>query len=418
MVDYKKYVLTNGLTVLVVENHSTPMVSVSTLYGVGARDESPSLTGFAHLFEHLMFGGTPSVPDFDHVVTEIGGESNAMTNNDFTQYYLTVPARYLETALWLESDRMRELDFSQRSLDVQKSVVTEEYNYRYINQPYGDTWLLLRPLCYKVHPYRWSTIGADIRHVQEATIDDVKRFFQLHYCPDNAILAVAGNVIADEVIRLVEKWYGDIPRSQSPYCRNLPVEPMQEAPRRIDVSRQVPSDAIYMCYHTVDRLDDDFCATDLVSDLLSNGQSSRLYNELVKREKLFSEIDAYLTGDRDPGLFVISGKLNKGVDREEAIAAVEHQLQQIAEKPVDEMELQKVINKFEATFVYSQYRTLDVAMSLCHYQWLGHLDWINNEPQRYRRLTPDDICRVAKKLFQPQGQSLLVVKAENGEICE
>ncbi len=410
MIDYKKYVLDNGLTLLVSENVNTPLVSVATLYDVGSRDETPSRTGFAHLFEHLMFGGTSHVPDYDRVVTDIGGESNAMTNNDFTQYYLTVPARFLETALWLESDRMRQLDLSARSLAVQQSVVTEEYNYRYINKPYGDVWLLLRPLCYREHPYRWCTIGADIRHLQEATLVDVEQFFALHYRPDNAILAVAGNVNADEVARLVEKWYGDIRPATGRYLRQLPTEPRQEAARGQSVRRHVPADALYMCYHTTDRLGADFCATDLVSDLLSNGQSSRLYNELVKHQKLFSEIDAYITGDRDPGLFVVSGKLIEGVGFDQAQKAVVDELWRLSAETLQDKELEKVVNKYESTFVYSQYKSLDVAMGLCYYQWLGHLEWINNEPALYREVSPDDIRRVAAELFRPGNLSTLRVE--------
>ena len=309
--------MTNGLTLLVHEDRSTPMVSVNVLYGVGARDEEPTRTGFAHLFEHLMFGGTRRVPDYDAVVSGVGGESNAFTNNDITNFYLTVPARKLETALWLESDRMRELDFSQRRLEVQQSVVTEEYNYRYMNQPYGDKWLLLRPLCYKVHPYRWCTIGADIRHVQEATLADVETFFYRYYRPANAILSVAGDVRTDEVVRLVEKWFGDIEAGQRA-VHLLPQEPEQTAARTLEVEREVPSDALYVGYVTGGRCDAAFRATDLVSDVLGSGHSSRLYNGLVKGRELFTDIDVYVTGEQDGGLFVVDGQLKEGVGHEEA----------------------------------------------------------------------------------------------------
>ena len=411
MIDYNKYTLDNGLTLLVAEDRSTPLVSVNTLYNVGARDENPSRTGFAHLFEHLMFGGTRNVPDYDRVVTEAGGESNANTNNDFTQYYLTVPAQYLETALWLESDRMRQLDFSPRSLAVQQSVVTEEYNYRYINQPYGDVWLLLRPLCYKVHPYRWCTIGADIRHVKEASLDDVEHFFYRYYRPDNAIVAVVGNVRCDDVLRMVERLYGDIPPGNVIH-EPLPAEPLQTSPRILSVDRQVPSNALYMAYHMCDRLDGDFAATDLISDILSNGRSARLYNELVKRNPLFSELDAFITGDRDPGLFVVSGKLNDGVSFDEAQQAVESQLKAVAVDNIDETELEKVKNKYENTFVFSQYKAIDCAMSLCYYEWLGHIEWVNNEPQDYRRVKVDDIRRVASGLFRDEQLSMLRYRKE------
>lgn len=404
MISYKTYILSNGLTLMVMEDASTPLVSVSTLYNVGARDEDPSRTGFAHLFEHLMFGGTRHVPDFDAVVSKVGGDSNAATNNDFTNYYLTVPARFLETALWLESDRMRQLDFSERSLAVQQSVVTEEYHYRYLNQPYGDKWLLLRPLCYKVHPYRWCTIGSDIRHVQEATLDDVESFFYRYYRPNNAIVAVVGPVVADEVAKLVEKWFGDIPAGDD-VERHYPQEPEQTSPRHLDVEREVPSNALYLGYLMSDRLHRDFCATDLISDMLSSGTSSRLYNDLVKGRELFTEIDAYITGDNDAGLFVVDGKLKDGVPFDAAKKAVEEHLQRFADETVADDELEKVINRYESTFVYSQYKALDCAMALCYYQRLGHPEWINDEPERYRQVTAYDIARVARSLFAPQRQS-------------
>lgn len=418
MIDYKKYVLSNGLTLLVMEDSSTPLVSVNTLYSVGSRDEKPTRTGFAHLFEHLMFGGTSTVPDFDKVVTEMGGESNASTNNDFTQYYLTVPARYLETALMLESDRMRHLDLTHEKLAVQQSVVTEEYNFRYVNRPYGDMWLLLRPLCYKVHPYRWCTIGADIRHVQEATAEDVEEFFERYYNPSNAIVAVAGNVKNDEVIRLVEKWYGSESFDRHTTGRAvsrvratcLPVEPEQREARFMEVEREVPADALFMAYPTCGRLGDDMPAIDLVSDILSNGSSSRLYNELVKNRAFFGELDAYITGDYDPGLFVISGKLREGVSLDDARRGVEEELQRIATTMVPEIELEKVKNKYESTFCYSQYKTIDCAMAMCYYEWLGHIDWINIEPQLYRKVTAEDICRVSAEMFRPERQNVLYYK--------
>ena len=369
MVEYKKYTLDNGLTLLVVEDASTPLVSVNSLFGVGARDENPSRTGFAHLFEHLMFGGTANVPDYDKVVTVIGGDSNASTNNDFTQYHLTVPARFLETAFMLESDRMCNLDLSPRSLAVQQSVVTEEYNYRYLNRPYGDMWLHLRPLCYRVHPYRWCTIGADIAHIQEATLDDVASF----------------------------------------YC--LPAEPRQTEPRSLSLNRDVPSNALYLAYHAPARLDPDLRAADLVSDILSNGRSSRLYNRLVKDKSLFTEIDAFITGDVDPGLFLVAGKLCNGVAFDAAIGAVEEELDSLSSDPLPHGELEKVQNRFESTFVYGYYKALDRAQLLCYYDWLGHIDWINNEPLLYRQVSEEDIHRVAAAMFHKDNQSTLLYNA-------
>lgn len=385
------------------------MVSVNTLYNVGARDEDPSLTGFAHLFEHLMFGGTKKVPDYDMVVTQAGGESNAFTNNDYTDYYITLPAKHLEVALMLESDRMQGLDLTQKALEVQQSVVTEEYNYRYVNQPYGDMWLLLRPLCYKVHPYRWCTIGADIRHVQQATLADVKDFFARYYCPSNAILAVVGNVKRDEVVRLVEKYYGGIAGGAAAgrSRRQCPAEPLQTERRVMEVRRNVPSNALYVAFHTDSRVGADFAAADLISDILGNGDSARLYQELVKRKGLFAEIDACVTGDTDPGLFLVSGKMKDGVGYDEALQAVEEQLDAVARRPVPEEELQKVVNKYESTFAFSQYKAIDCAMGLCYYERLGRLEWVNSEPQIVAQTTPDDIARVAGGMFAKEQWNVL-----------
>lgn len=408
MIHYTRHILSNGLTLLVMEDSSTPLVSVNTLYSVGARDEDPMHTGFAHLLEHLMFGGTSMVPDFDKVVTEMGGESNASTNNDFTHYYLTVPARYLETVLMLESDRMRNLDLTEEKLSVQQSVVTEEYKYRYINRPYGDIWLLMRPLCYKVHPYRWCTIGADIKHVQEATREEIEGFYEKYYCPSNAIIAVAGNVKSDEVIRLVEKWFGGMLHGNENRRRGACVpEPEQTEARQLEVEREVPANALCMAYRTCGRTEADMPTTDLISDILSNGTSSRLYRELVKKQALFDELDAYITGDYDPGLFFINGMLREGVSFGEAREALEAELRKIATTTVEERDLEKVKNKFESTFSYSQYKCIDCAMALCYYEWLGHIDWINNEPELYRKVTADDIRRVSAEMFQPHRQNMM-----------
>lgn len=403
---YTKHHLANGLTVILHEDHNTPLVSVNILYNVGARDEDPTRTGFAHLFEHLMFGGTERVPDFDLEVDRVGGESNAFTNNDYTNYYITLPAEHLDTALWLESDRMRQLAFSPKSLEVQQHVVTEEYNQRYMGQPYGDAWLLLRPLAYKVHPYRWCTIGSTIEHVQQATLDDVRNFFFRYYRPNNAILAVAGDIKTAEALRLVEKHFGDIPMGE-PVSHDLPEEPVQVEERRLVVDRQVPSDALYMAFPMVDRLHQDFPVYDLISDVLSNGRSSRLYLRLVKEQQLFTEINAYVTGDRHPGLFVISGKLTDGTTHEQAQKALWEVLRTLVQSPVEDRELEKVINKFESTFVYSQYKAIDRAMSLCYFDWIGHIDWVDNEPRLYRKVTPSDLQRVASDLFLPNRCSTL-----------
>ena len=413
MVSYQKHTLDNGLTVLTHEAWDTPLATVNLLYNVGARDEDPHRTGFAHLFEHLMFGGTPEVPDFDGVLSSLGGESNAFTNNDYTNYYLTLPADALPTALALEADRMANLDISQKALEVQQHVVTEEYNQRYMNRPYGDVWLLLRPLCYTVHPYRWATIGADIRHVSEATLDDVHAFHQRYYRPDNAILAVAAPLKHSEILRMVEEaWKPTTHRSpmasmDSMKLRDYPAEPVQQAARQLRVQRDVPATMVYLAWPMCDHFDPHFRACDLISDVLGNGKSSRLYTRLVKEQGLMTEADACITGDAEPGLLVLNGKLKQGVTPDEAAEALRSEASQLAEETVSDYELQKVINKYENTYVFSQYKASDRALALCYYTWLGDTDLINREPKEYRHITPTLLQEAARSVFKPQHENLL-----------
>lgn len=420
LITYRKHILSNGLMAIVHEDHSTPLVTVNVLYNVGARDEESHRTGFAHLFEHLMFGGTRQVPEYDRVVDGLGGESNAFTNNDFTNYYLTVPAQFLDKALWLEADRMRLLDFSQQRLDVQRQVVTEEYNQRYVNRPYGDVWMLLRPLCYKTHPYRWNTIGSTIRHVQQASLEQVEQFFYRYYRPDNAILCVAGNVDTDEALSMIEDNFGDIGGPAIPsdgskaFSRSYPQEHEQIEQRWQTVTRSVPNSKVYMAFHMCHRLHPDYCVYDLLSDVLSNGNSSRLYNHLVKEQGLFTEIDAYISGETDPGLFVVSGSLPDGVSTDAAEEAVWQELRRLAEEPVSEHELAKVVNKSESSAVFGRYKVSDRAFSLCYYEWLGQIDWVNDEVCRYKAVRPDDLQRVARDTFRVEKSSILEYLAEEG----
>ena len=406
MITYNKTILSNGLTLITHHEATTPLVSVNLLYNVGARDENPEKTGFAHLFEHLMFGGSKNIPDYDYYSNNAGAENNAFTNNDITNYYITLPAQYLETALWMESDRMNELAFFEKSLQVQRNVVIEEFKQRYLNQPYGDVWLLLRPLAYKQHPYRWCTIGKDISHIENATMDDVKQFFYKFYRPCNAIMSIAGNIDEQATIAMVEKWFGSIP-SGTPYVRQLPAEPEQTEPRTLTVHRDVPSNAIYKAYKMSHRMCHDYYVYDLISDILSNGKSSRLYNELVVKDKLYTELNAFISGDADEGLFIFVGKLVDGVDMTTAENALLEQIEKLKNDTIEEHELQKVKNKLEITFLYSQYKVLDRAMNLAYFDWLGNIDLINNEPQCYAAVTTDDIKRVANQTFTPQHCSTL-----------
>lgn len=406
MVNFEKTVLGNGLTLITHQDRTTPLVCVNTLYNVGARDENPEKTGFAHLFEHLMFGGSKNIPNYDNIADNAGAENNAFTNNDITNFYITLPSQFLETALWLESDRMNELAFSEKSLAVQKNVVTEEFRQRYLNQPYGDLWMLTRPLSYSVHPYRWCTIGKDISHIQNADIQDVKDFFYRFYRPNNAVLSIAGNISHEETLRMVEKWFGNIPCGAA-NNRNLPVEPEQTEARTQTVCRDVPNSMIVKTYKMCNRKHPDYYAFDLISDILSNGKSSRLYNDLVKKERLFSKIDAYITGDIDEGLFVFSGYLNDGVDAETAENGILRQIEMLQSERIGERELQKVKNNVETTLLHSQYKIMDRAMSLAYFENIGDANWLNLETEKYSGITTSDIQRIAQDTFTSQHSSTL-----------
>lgn len=406
MITYDKFELPNGLKVIVHQDKSTPLACVNILYDVGARDEDPGKTGFAHLFEHLMFGGSLNIPNYDEPLQRVGGENNAFTTNDITNYYLTVPSVNLDTAFWLESDRMLSLAFSEKSLDVQRNVVIEEFKQRYLNQPYGDVWLILRPLAYKVHPYQWATIGKEISHISNATIDDVKTFFQRFYCPNNAVMVVAGDVELDEVKQLSEKWFGQIPRGPE-NRRVLPQEPKQEQARSISVERNVPLDAIYKVYHMCSRYDQEYYTMDIISDILSRGNSSRLYKELIKNKRLFSEINAYVTGDMDKGLFVISGKLVSGVKMEDAEQAIAEELDKLKDHLIGQDELVKVKNKIESTLVFSEMEVLNKAMNLAISELLGDASLINREVEFYAAVTSEQVREQSRIVFDPNNCSTL-----------
>jgi zinc protease len=412
MIEFQKYTLQNGLKVIVHTDTSTPMVAVNVIYNVGARDENPEKTGFAHLFEHLMFGGSKNIPDYDTPLQKVGGEDNAFTTNDLTNYYLIAPAANIETGFWLESDRMLELAFSEKSLEVQRNVVVEEFKQRYLNQPYGDAPTLVNDLAYKVHPYSWPTIGKDILHIQNATLADVKEFFFKYYAPNNAVLVVSGNVDADEALRLAEKWFGEIPRRDVPE-KNIPVEPVQTEFRSLTVERDVPYDAIYISFHMDKKLGDDYYATDLLSDILSSGNSSRLYRKLIIEDGLFSELDAYVSGDVDPGLFTVAGKLIEGVTMEQAEKVIWVELEKMKDTFVDALELQKVINKVEANLIYSEIGYLNKAMALAAFELLGDASLINTQSDNYRKVTPEKLREVANRLFTRENCSTLYYKKKN-----
>jgi len=412
MVSFNRFTLDNGLRVIVHEDPSTPMAVVNLLYDVGARDEDPERTGFAHLFEHLMFGGSVHIPNFDGPLQAVGGQNNAFTSNDITNYYITLPAVNLETAFWLESDRMLGLAFNEKSLEVQRNVVCEEFKQRYLNQPYGDAWLRLRPLAYQVHPYRWATIGRALEHIEQARMEDVKAFFAKHYTPENAILAVAGHVRTDDVKQLAEKWFGPISSGER-YVRRLPVEPEQLEPRREVVQADVPQNRLYIAFHGPARLDQGYHAMDLISDILSQGQSSRLYRRLVKEQEMFSEISAYQTGSLDGNLFVVDGKPLPQTSMEAAEAAIWSELEDLRNNLVDEYELQKVKNRIESTMVFAEMAILEKAMNLAYFELLGDAAGLNEEVNRYLGVTADNVRELAHTMFRTTNSSTLIYLARS-----
>lgn len=410
MIQVNRYTLANGLRIVHNEDDSTQMVALNLLYDVGARDEDPSHTGFAHLFEHLMFGGSLHIPDYDTPVQNAGGENNAWTNNDITNYYITLPHQNVETGFWLESDRMLSLDFSPKSLEVQRQVVIEEFKQRNLNQPYGDASHLLRELAYESHPYRWPTIGKEIAHIAQATLEEVKDFFYLFYAPNNAILAVTGHISFEETIRLAEKWFGPIPaRNISP--RQLPAEKPQTAVRRKTVERKVPVDAIYMAFHMSNRMHPDYYVYDMITDILSNGRSSRFIQSLVQEQKLFTSIDAYISGSLDEGLLHVTGKPVEGVSLEQAEEAIWKELEKMKTVPVSEQELEKVKNRYESEQIFNNINYLNVATNLAFFELIGKAEDINEEVGKYRAVTAEQIQATSARCFVPENCSILYYKA-------
>lgn len=410
MIHYEKFTLENGLTVLFHKDTTTPMAVVNTLYDVGARDEDESKTGFAHLFEHLMFGGSVNIPEFDTPLQNAGGENNAFTSNDITNYYDVVPAQNLETALWLESDRMLSLAFTPKSLEVQRNVVIEEFKQRYLNQPYGDVWLQLRPLAYHVHPYKWATIGKEIRHIEEATMEDVKTFFKKYYTPSNAILCIAGDFELEEVKKQVEKWYGDIPSGHK-YARMLKKEPDQAEFREKIIEREVPVDAFYYAFKMPERKNPDYYVADVLSDALGRDKSSRLYKRLKKELELVSEVSAYITGSLDEGLLIISGRLSNGISFEQLDEELWKILNDLQRHKIGEDELKRLMIKIRTAKEFQEQGLLNRAMNLCLFELLGDANGINEEALIYEKITSGDLLRISRQILRKTNCSLLKVQA-------
>lgn len=406
MISFERFTLANGLRVILHEDHSTPMVAFNILYDVGARDEDPDRTGFAHLFEHLMFGGSVNIPDYDEPLQMAGGENNAYTTNDITNYYIQLPKENLETAFWLESDRMLSLAFDEKSLDVQRKVVSEEFKEHYINKPYGDAWNHLRKLAYKQHPYQWMTIGKELKHIEEAQLQDVKDFFFKHYRPQNAVLCVAGNTNLEEVKTLSEKWFADIPPGEK-YFRNLPAEPKQQEAREAIVEADVPYDALYKAWHMEGRMHPQYYAADIITEVLGGGQSSRLYQRLVKEQQLFSSISCYHTGSTDPGLLVIEGRLVKDISMEKADAAILAEIELLKQEGISDEELSKSKNKIEAMITFEDMNLLARANNFAFYELLGDAGMMNTELNKYLSVTKEDIREAIDIIFDKNNSNTL-----------
>lgn len=413
-IKFERFTLANGLRVIFHQDQATPMIVFNVLYDVGARDEDPNLTGFAHLTEHLMFGGSVNIPSYDEPLQMAGGENNAYTTNDYTNYYIQLPAENMETAFWLESDRMLSLAFGQESLDVQKKVVIEEFKEHYLSKPYGNVWHQIRSMAYKVHPYQWMTIGKNLEQIEKVTLDDVKSFFAKYYHPSNAIICIAGNTNLEDVKLMAEKWFGNIPNHLK-LQRNLSQESMQKAPGFLTLEEDVPVPALYKVWHIEDRLSKEYYAADLLSEILGNGKSSRFFHHLVKEKQIFSSIQCYHTGSIEPGLFVFEGKLAKGIDLEFANDAFEIELEAFLKEGVTEKELETAQNKIEVQVVFEDMSLTARASNLAFYELLGDANMMNNELEKYQGITISDLGKIANKIFHPNNSNTLFYRTLNNQ---
>ncbi len=410
MINYQQFVLDNGLHVIVHEDHTTPMAAVNICYNVGSRDEAETKTGFAHLFEHLMFGGSKNIPSYDTPLQKVGAENNAFTSTDITNYYITLPAVNIETAFWLESDRMLSLSFDNEVLEVQRKVVIEEFKQRYLNQPYGDAWLKIRPLAYLSHPYRWATIGKDISHIENATMADVKSFFEKYYLPNNTVMVVAGNIKLEQIKQLSKKWFGPIAAGAKP-IKNLPKEPSQIAARKLEIEANVPLNMLYKAYHMPARYADNFYGVDLMSDILGRGKSSKLYENLVKKQSVFGSISAYVTASLDPGLLMIQGNLNDGITLLEADQAIENEIDTLFKNAITLAELSKVKNQAITTQAFSEIELLNRAMALAFAANAGNIEYANDDKHKIEAVTIEDMLVESKKVLVPTNCSTLYYKS-------
>ena len=410
MIQFEEFLLDNGLKVVVHQDDSAQTAVLNLIYNVGSRDEDEEVTGFAHLFEHLMFGGSKNIKDFDVELQRVGGENNAFTSPDITNYYITVPKSNLETAFWLESDRMLGLSFEDNVLEVQRKVVIEEFKQRYLNQPYGDVWLLLRPVAYQDHSYKWATIGKEIKHIEDATMEQVKAFFHKHYKPNNAVLIVGGNVQMNEVKALAKKYFGPIAKGEVKN-KNIPKEKKQTERRFIEVEREVPQDGLYMAFHMPAKTDKSYYSADLLSDVLGRGDSSRLYKKLVDDEEIFSELGAYVMGSFDPGLLVISGKVNDGFSLKEAEEKVWEVINQLKKGGLDENELQKFKNQVSSSHGFGQIDLLERCIGLAYGAIMNHTNLVNEENDFFEKVTEEEVMLKSQEILTESNASVLYYKS-------
>lgn len=410
MIKYQEHLLPNGLTLITHVDKGTPLVVVNILYKVGSRNEQPERTGFAHLFEHLMFGGSKNVPDFDKILQKAGAENNAFTNTDITNYYIILTAENIETALWVESDRMQYLNLDRKNLEIQKNVVIEEFKQRYLNVPYGDVWLKLMPSAYHVHPYQWPTIGKDISHIEQASLKNVREFHEKHYAPNNAVLTISGNIDPDKACELVEKWFGNIPANQNGRYQ-IPAEPRQTSSRFLEIDANVPLNSIYKVYHMPGRISKKYVISDLLSDLLGRGKSSRLYQSMVKEKRVFNDINSYITGSADPGLLVISGKVNPDVDIADAEKCIIEEID-ILKNNLKETEVEKVINQAVSSTYFSETQLLNRSINLSIANSLGNTNLVNEEIELISKINKADILNIADEILTTSNCSTLHYKSK------
>ena len=423
---FQRHILANGLRLIVHEDHSTPLASCNVVYNVGSRDENPDMTGMAHLFEHFMFTGSRNIADFDAQLQRVGAINNAYTTQDITHYYITLPAVNIEHALWLESDRMLELAFQQEKLDIQKHVVIEEFKENFLNRPYGDMWMLYNQFYFQKHPYQWLPIGKEISHIEKVTMDNMKAFFYTFYRPNNAVLTISGNVKFEEIVPLVEKWFGAIPAGpvssvetrhgtslQDTREKQFPQEDPPTQHRLFEVHRKVPADMLFKGWPTCGRLDSDFYAYDMLSDLFGSGQSSYLYKKFVMEEAVFTDISAYITGTLDPGIFIIGGRPAEGVSIEEADQKLNDFLYQLPENCISAHDLQKVKNRVESIILQNDIKIEDRSSSLAVAESFSCAEDFNDETNRYFAVTEEQINTLCHNIFRQEQEATMFYRTIN-----